>query len=67
MDKKYTLVISTHEPLSDEEKQDVRRYGSIGIHNTGVPYMQREVQVMTVQLTEEEWRAIKKATIEAVG
>jgi len=66
MDKKYTLVISTYEPLSDEEKEEAKRYRS-GIHNPDVPHLQREVRVMTVQLTEEEWRAIKKATIENVG
>jgi len=66
MDKKYTLVISTYEPLSDEEKEEAKRYRG-GIYNPDVPHMQREVRVMTVQLTEEEWRAIKKATIETVG
>lgn len=66
-EKTFTLTITTWEPLTEEEMKDRDRGSYVrGMHTPDMPYNQREVRVLTVQLTESEWKAVKKATIEAV-
>lgn len=60
----YTLTITKWEPLTDEEKQErdrSRGYDRGMMMSPDQPYNAREVRMLTVQLTEEEWKAVKKA------
>lgn len=66
----YTLTVTKWEPLTEEEKQERDRYrgfnGGIDRLSPEMPYNMREVRVLTVQLTPEEWVAVKKGAIDAI-
>lgn len=79
MDKttlKYTLTVTTFESLGEEELKDLRenrdRNRGMNYNAMGPDYIPerplnaREVRVMTVQLTHDEFQAVKRAAVEAI-
>jgi hypothetical protein len=63
----YQLNVKLFEPLTEEEKSKiVKSRGSFDY--PGQQYQDTEFkmrEVLTVELTEEQWKAVKKAVIEA--
>jgi len=71
MEKKYTMTITTYEPLSEEEikaRNENSRYrgGMEYMPTPDQPYNMREVRALHVQLTEDEFQAVKRAAVEAI-
>lgn len=69
--KTYTLTVTTYEPLSEEEKKirdDSSRFGGrMDNFARETPYNMREERVLHVQLSEDEFKAVKKAAVEAIS
>jgi hypothetical protein len=66
----YTLTVTKWEPLTTEEKEEMsRRRGfndNMPYGNPDMPYGMREARMLQVQLTPEEWKAVKAAAVEAI-
>lgn len=66
---KYRISVQITEPYSDEERMEQRRTGQYrGLYDgeRETYPMEKVVRTLDVVLTEEEWKAVKKAVLEVM-